>query len=94
MSKNVNKGRGRPNSGYTITKCDRCPSGEIIEDARIDKNLSLIEVAYLAKLSPGTISNMERYGVTTARVGTLLAVCKVLELDPMKLINADVGKIL
>ena len=94
MSESVKKGRGRPNSGYSISKCDRCPSGEIIENARMEMNLSLTEVGYLAKLNPATIGNVERFGVISTKVGTLLSICKVLELDPMELIKADVGKIL
>ena len=91
MSENVKKRRGRPNSGYTVPKCDRSPSGEIIEDARMDLNLSLVEVGYLAKLNPATIGNVERFGVLTTKVQTLLSICKVLELDPMELIKADIG---
>lgn len=84
----------RYKGGYTITKRDRCPSGEMIEEARMDKDLSMVQVAKLARLAPATVCNMERYGVATARVGTLLALCKVLELDPMELIKADVGQVL
>ena len=94
MSENVKKGRGRPNSGYSFSKCDRCPSGEIIEAARMEMDLSLNEVGNLAKLNPATIGNVERFGVISTKVGTLLSICKVLKLDPMELIKADVGKIL
>lgn len=80
--------------GYTLTRRDRCPSGEIIENARMERNLSAVKCADLARLSPGTISNVERYGVIDTKVGTLLAICKVLDLDPMELIKADVGQIL
>lgn len=91
MSENVRKGRGRPNSGYSISKRDRCPSGDIIEDARMNMDLSLNEVGHLAKLNPATIGNVERFGVLTTKVQTLLSICKVLELDPMELIKADIG---
>ncbi len=88
----VNSGRHR--GGYSIPKTDRCPSGEIIENARMEKNLSIVELADKAMLAPGTISNIERYGVTTTKVVTLLSICKVLDLDIMTLIKADVGQVL
>ena len=88
------KNSGRHIGGYTVSRCDRSPSGEIIENARMDKNLSLVQAGELTRLSPGTISNMERYGVIPTKVGTLLAVCKAFDLDPMELIKADVGQIL
>lgn len=85
---------GRKNTGYALTRNDRCPSGEIIENARIEKDLSLVQAAKLAKVSAGTIDNIERFGVATTKVCTLLAICKALDLDIMELIKADVGQIL
>ena len=85
---------GRHTGGYSIARSDRCPSGDLIENARMEKDLSIVQAAELARLSPGTISNVERYGVISTKVGTLLAICKVLDLDIMELIKADVGQIL
>ena len=82
---------GRKADGYTIPRQARCPSGEIIENARMNRNVSIYQVATKAKLSAGTLSNIERYGVITTKVCTLLSICKVLDLDPMELIQADVG---
>lgn len=82
----------RTKDGYTMTRNERSVSGKIIETARMEKNLSIWQVACLTKLSDSTIRNMECNGVMFTRVNTLLAVCEVLDLDPMKLIEADTGK--
>ena len=82
----------RSKGGYTMTRNERSVSGKIIETARMEKDLSIWQVSCLTKLSDSTIRNMEFNGVMFTRVNTLLAVCEVLDLDPMKLIEADTGK--
>lgn len=81
----------RKTGGYTLTKCERCASGEIIENKRFEMNLSISQVARKARLSDLTIRNVEMNGVIVTKVCTLLSICKVLELDPMELIKADLG---
>ena len=82
----------RYKNGYTLTRNDRSNSGKIIEQKRMELDLSIWQVACLTRLSDSTIRLMECRGVMNARVDTLLAVCDVLSLNPMKLIEADTGK--
>ena len=49
----------RYRGGYTMTRNERSVSGKIIEQARMEKDLSIWQVACLTKLSDSTIRNME-----------------------------------
>ena len=82
----------RHKNGYTLTRNEHSEAGKIIEQRRMELNLSIWQVACLTKLSESTIRLLECRGVANACVGTLLSVCDVLNLDPMNLIEADTGK--
>lgn len=87
------KGRsGRYKDGYTATRKHRCPSGRIIEQARFDRNLSAGQVAIKAHISEQTVRHIETEGVLCTRVVSLIAISRALELDPLRLIEADLGK--
>lgn len=81
----------RHKDGYTKTRLERAKSGEIIEQARFDRNLSIGQVAIKSKLHDSTIRHIEANGVLKTRVVSLLSLCKALDLDPMELIEADTG---
>lgn len=81
----------RHKGGYTMTRSERSASGELIETARMEKNISIAQLARQAKLSDGTVSLIEREGVICTKVCTLIAICRVLDLEPMELIKADLG---
>ena len=77
----------RNKGGYTLTRHERSASGEIIEERRMSMNLSMRQVADKAEISAGTVSVVERRGVMNTKVFTLIAICKVLGLNPLELIS-------
>ena len=81
----------RHKGGYTQVRAERSPSGIIIEQARFDKNLSIQQVAYKTGLNSQTIRKVEKVGVISSQVSTVLAICKALKLSPLELIEADTG---
>lgn len=79
----------RHKGGYTLTKSARSASGEVIEERRMSMNLSIQQVARQADLSAPTVSLIERIGVMNTKVNTLMAICKVLNLNPLELIAVE-----
>lgn len=79
----------RHKGGYTLTKSARSASGEVIEERRMSMNLSMRQVAERADISAGTVSVVERLGVMNTKVCTLIAICKVLNLNPLELIAVE-----
>lgn len=79
----------RLKGGYTITRHERSASGELIEERRMNMNLSMRQVAERADISAGTVSVVERLGVMNTKVCTLIAICKVLNLNPLELISVE-----
>ena len=79
----------RHKGGYTLTKSVRSASGEVIEERRMSMNLSIQQVARQADLSAPTVSLIERIGVMNTKVNTLMAICKVLNLNPLELIAVE-----
>ena len=79
----------RLKGGYTITRHERSASGELIEERRMNMNLSMRQVAERADISAGTVSVVERLGVMNTKVCTLIAICKVLNLNPLELIAVE-----
>jgi transcriptional regulator with XRE-family HTH domain/mannose-6-phosphate isomerase-like protein (cupin superfamily) len=59
---------------------DRPPIGPRLRDARVRQGLSLTEVADEAGITKGFLSQLER-DRTSSSVGTLIEICRVLELS-------------
>lgn len=58
---------------------------EILKQKRLDKNLTQKQLAETAKISIDTIRHWEqgKSNPSTARMDTIIAVCDVLEIDPV-----------
>lgn len=78
--------------GYSLTRVERTPAGEIIEERRMWLNMSLEDVAKKSGLNVNTISGYEKNGIMSARLYNIVALCETLGLDVGKIISIERGE--
>lgn len=81
----------RYKGGYTEGRLERSNSGKIMQQARFDNNLSILEVAKKARVAESTLRKLEKSGVLQMRVDRLVRLARALKLNPLDLIEADLG---